>query len=238
MQGKGYARRYYSNFSYFREIDSKDKAYFLGFIASDGCVYDRDNGIQQKMLSIGIHQKDEEVLTGFLKYLDSNNPINKHFTKETPVAQIQIVNDELCNDLSKYNIFPRKTWEYYPKNIPNEFMWHFIRGYFDGDGYISWKKESQPNKCNISFCGNGKTMKFLSEVLNNYKIDNCLIRDQRKKYKDKFYNLYINNIKSKILFIRYLYIESDNLALSRKKQLCLDFISVVKRKYNYLEEIN
>jgi len=149
-------RRYYSNFSYFNKIDSVDKSYFLGFIASDGCVYARNNDTQQQMLSIGINQKDEEVLIKFLKYIEGENPINNHYADKTYVSQIQIVSDELCNDLSKYNIVPRKTWSYCPTNIPEEFMWHFIRGFFDGDGSISWSKNSNLSKCNINFCGNKK----------------------------------------------------------------------------------
>lgn len=223
-KNKEYARQYYSNFQYFKEIDSKDKAYFLGFIAADGCVFDRYNNRQQKLLSIGIHKKDEEVLIKFLYYLKSNNPINYTQSKITPIVSIQIVSNELCNYLSKYNIVPNKTWTYFPINIPNEFWWHFLRGFFDGDGSVGWEDDWLPHRNHISMAGNQKLIQTISDFLNDNNIKHGVYEDKREKYTNRFYNLSINSKANKIIFIERLYKDCNDLYLNRKKIKCDSFI--------------
>lgn len=235
-------RTYYSNFNYFESIDHPNKAYYLGFIAADGCVYDRENGTQQKMLSIGIHSKDEEMLQLFLNDLESNNPITHHEnTSEngviTPVSQIQIVSDKICDDLSKYNIKPRKTWTFKPKEIPKEYLWHFIRGYFDGDGSISVQGEiHKPSNYQIAFVGNKHFIDWLSNIFNQTEISHTCRRDNRK-YTDEFYYLTLSNMDSKYKFINMIYNDA-NVYLSRKKRLSESFIDAIKQNKTKRVKVN
>jgi hypothetical protein len=71
---KGKSRRKYTvDLTYFETIDSPDKAYFLGFIAADGCVRKPLHG--PMALVIKVSSKDEEVLVKFLKHLKSDRPV-------------------------------------------------------------------------------------------------------------------------------------------------------------------
>lgn len=58
--------------------------------------------------------------------------------KET--YSIEFVDKQIFDDLGKYNIIPQKTYKVdhipYDK-IPNEFLSHYARGLFDGDGSLS-----------------------------------------------------------------------------------------------------
>lgn len=106
---KGKSRRKYAvDLDYFETIDSPDKAYFLGFIAADGCVRKPLHG--PLVLSIRISSKDEELLVSFLKHLRSNIPIH-HSPYTTPWNQVvreasfvYVIGDKICNDLAKYNV--------------------------------------------------------------------------------------------------------------------------------------
>ena len=45
------------------KIDSPDKAYFLGLLAADGCVYRRKNGSKsQAMIKLTLQEKDKDIL--------------------------------------------------------------------------------------------------------------------------------------------------------------------------------
>lgn len=230
LNGKDIGRQYYSNFDYFSNMDSPDKAFYAGWIAADGCVYDRDNGLNQKSLSIGIHEKDEELIRNFLNKIKSNNPIihRTQVTKRgilTPVAQIQIVSNKLCDDLAKYNIVPKKTWTFLPTKIPKDLMSHFIRGYFVGDGTInvSNNRYDRPTYYNVSFIGNLKSMEYFGEYLTSIGIDNRVIEFKEGIYSRPFGKVSFFNNDSKYKFLKFISEDSEGLHLSRKKELIEQF---------------
>src|SRR5207248_5194738 len=110
------------------------KAYFLGFIAADGCVQRPIHG--PLVLVIKVSSKDEEVLVKFLKCLKSDRPVSRA-RYETPwkgvlkeSSRVNIISDKICGDLAKHNIVQRKTDTYEPVFLQDSLMPHFIRGYF------------------------------------------------------------------------------------------------------------
>lgn len=70
---------------YFNVIDTEKKAYFLGFIYADGCIYKRQKGNSLEIsLNISIQSKDKEILEELEKELNiypSRLKI-KHYYKE------------------------------------------------------------------------------------------------------------------------------------------------------------
>ena len=61
--------KYYANYDIFENIDSAEKAYWLGFLAADGCNYQREKNAS---IIINIHQKDIEQLEKFKKFCNTN----------------------------------------------------------------------------------------------------------------------------------------------------------------------
>ena len=119
---------------YFDKIDSENKAYWLGFIFSDGYIYD-------DQLSIEIHEKDIELLKRFKEELGLDSKISIRHRQNTDVCCIRLCSKHLCNSLAKYNIIPNKTQII--KHLPDiEVKWlpHFLRGLIDGDGWITIDK--------------------------------------------------------------------------------------------------
>ena len=69
-------RHFAFNEKYFENIDTEDKAYFLGFIVADGCISDSTN-------SVRIIQKEQEILFTFKKFIEFTGNIFESKTGET-----------------------------------------------------------------------------------------------------------------------------------------------------------
>ena len=122
-------KRYSYNEDYFQVIDSENKAYWLGFIAADGCINKTNN------LEISLAIKDRTHLEKFIQDINGDMAMLK--TTENK-ARVFVCSVKLVKDLEQYGIFNNKTFSF--NSIPNlnaKLIPHFLRGYFDGDGSIS-----------------------------------------------------------------------------------------------------
>lgn len=144
---------YYCNSNFFKH-DSPESFYLAGFIAADGSVQYRK---YSKTLKITLSKKDIDHLEKIKKILESNHPIKEYKVKENKLVhsehesvELQITNKDIVEDLKKFNIFPNKTKTYEMPEwlLSHQFLNHFMRGYFDGDG-------------TITYCGLGKGRKIL-----------------------------------------------------------------------------
>lgn len=136
--------------NYFENIDTHLKAYFLGFIAADGCILENKSG--NKSLEIGINKKDVVVLEKLLDELKSSH--NIRYKEATSSCSIHISNSKLISDIERIGITSRKslTMPNLIHNIPTEFQSSFICGLYDGDGSIGFYKRA---KCNTWFISVG-----------------------------------------------------------------------------------
>lgn len=122
---------------FFDNIDTEEKAYWLGFIAADGYLH--KNG---RCVSIEIKNSDRDHLSRFKDLVNAKEYYRERVRKGTVTYSYRVVvhgklfSDSLKrlgldNDKSKSltcGIF---------EHIPDSLLNHFIRGYFDGDGCIS-----------------------------------------------------------------------------------------------------
>lgn len=147
------------NIRYFQTIDSPTKAYFLGFIAADGCL--QNNGNNSYGLTITIHNKDREILDKLREEIGCENTVKSLNKKDH--CRFQLFNREMYQDLLSYGLTERKstTMPDLLPNIPEQFRKAFIIGYFDGDGSASYNKASK--QLLISFRG---TEEFLQGIVN------------------------------------------------------------------------
>lgn len=121
------------NESYFEKIDTHEKAYWLGFIYSDG-------NIHENKLQIGLHKKDILVLKEFKKNIKSEHKLYKDGDSWKFIVRSQ----KICDDLANLGVFPKKSLNLLPPNncVPEEFVNSFLLGYFDGDGCIRMDKKT------------------------------------------------------------------------------------------------
>ena len=122
------------NNNYFDKIDTEHKAYWLGFLFADGCIFNNQ-------LSIEIHEKDKELLEKFKEDLNLNSKISIRHRKNTVICCIRMSSKHLCDTLSNYGIVQNKTknTRHLP-DVPTNLIPHFLRGLIDGDGWISIDK--------------------------------------------------------------------------------------------------
>lgn len=132
------------NTQYFKEINSYNKAYLLGFIAADGAIVQNKN-TNTKTLTITIHAKDVAILELLKSELNSSLNIKTIDYKSKSLQSYKLdVNHrrfstskrEIIKDLENYGLTSNKslTMSNLIVNIPKAFRKAFIIGYFDGDG--------------------------------------------------------------------------------------------------------
>lgn len=125
----------YCDSDYFETINTKEKAYWLGFFSADGYV-------NQSTRSIEFCLKDEEVVTLFKKALKSKHKIS---CKNGKYYKLSIKDKKMSQDLLSLNLDNNKTYNYSIPidKIPEKLMSHFLRGYFDGDAYIGISNQNK-----------------------------------------------------------------------------------------------
>ena len=113
--------------NYFHEIDTEQKAYYLGWIMSDGCISTSYNGY---FLKLALQIADIEILNGFLQKIGSKHHVNIKANR----AYVSIGSKEMVQDLMALGMQERNSGKQIVPNIPVSLLSHFYRGFFDGDG--------------------------------------------------------------------------------------------------------
>lgn len=226
-------------YNYFSEIDTEQKAYYLGLIASDGSVSDRSKKYKnsQNTLQITLKANDGYILEYFHKELNTNRVCYKNSVKNT--TTFQIASNIICNDLNKYGVIFNKTWNMNIRNVPNKFISSFLLGYFDGDGsiYINRNKNTIASN-NISISGTESSIKSIIYFLDLLNLKYSIIQDRRyNKYKGNFYSIVFKNTTEKYCFLKTIY-STNCICLSRKKNLALKLIEQIEsNSTNRIENI-
>lgn len=138
-------RKYGLNQDYFKHW-SREMAYIVGFINADGNVYrDADNG--DFALQITIKEDDRDVVYKIKKALEYEGEV-KFYTMSRPngnttdVANLRIGSKILTDDLIALGIQERKSLvKGVPEKLPKEYIFAYLRGYFDGNGTIDMRYE-------------------------------------------------------------------------------------------------
>lgn len=216
---------YQCNYDYFENIDSNEKAYWLGFLAADGCNYRRETNAT---ILLNIHQKDLDHLIKFQASLNSNIPIknliqNDGFSNNTPMSRFAINSMKMSKDLEKLGIVPRKSLILKPPIIDEKYYLPFILGYFDGDGSIC--KLKQYNNYEWSIQGTKEILNWINSVL---QLD-CKLRKRNPNSNLNNYYISIGGT-NKIYNILYKLYNSCNIHLERKYLIYKELETVVLKR--------
>lgn len=208
-------KRYSVNSEYFKDINTEEKAYWLGFLYADGYVrmkYDRSGELKLKL-----GRKDKEHIELFKKCLESTHPI-KDFESivvvndkehKSDVSSVSIYNTEIVQDLYRHGCTNCKTFTIEFPELREDLIRHFIRGYFDGDGHVIM---TDSNRCIGLTSGSFEFLEGLNNILNDNlgfkfgvyeKNGNCRVLEIYEK--NKIHSMY-----------KFLYNNSE-IFLNRKK---------------------
>lgn len=221
---------------FFNNINDEIKSYLLGFYIADGSIS------QNNRLTIGVSEKDVEIIYMFKNNISPHYKITKIKSKENkktgfiskPICKISISSKEMCQRLRDLGIGENKTYNmsFNLDIIPDNLFVHFIRGLFDGDGTVycgvSEKKVKNKNgeikvykslNCNWSIISHNH--KFIEDLFykikNLYGIECNIINDKRGN------KLLMINKKSDFIKWREILYGNANYFLERKRTKYYNF---------------
>lgn len=208
-------KKYNINSKYFKEINTEEKAYWLGFLYADGYV--RMKNDRSGELRLKLKQTDKSHIELFNSCLNSNYPIKDLISKvivkgeeySSTCSSLSIYNTEIVKDLFKQGCINNKTQKIRLPKIGKHLMHHFIRGYFDGDGSISKK--------NNNYIANIVSNKIFIIDLKEY-LEKALSMSINSWDYDNYSLIIISKIDNIFKLYDYLY-KNSNIFLKRKKEL-------------------
>lgn len=226
------------NNTIFDSIDSEEKAYWLGFIFADGYISSSGNTFE-----ISLKGSDKEHLEKFNKFMEHEDPNHVKINKVkcvnngtiTDRCRWAVQDTHLWKTLNSYGCTPKKslTLQFPKKSIFKDIslIKHFIRGYWDGDGCISYGNKEH-SKAFLAVLG---TEDFLTEMKNYLPLKFDYILQSHK-----------TNPLTKILCIQgknglelsyYLY-NNSKIHLKRKFERYLEYCRLYKELYRELQTKN
>ena len=204
----------------FDNIDTEEKAYWLGFLYADGYVSD---GYLNSRLELCLQIQDKNHIEKFKKFMKSTHKItektipNREAGKEYRAARITIQDKHLNEALQKWGCVNKKSTIIIFPHFEDSLMRHFIRGFFDGDGCICLGHKKDGNdRYRAAFTSGSKSfLEELSKYLLQKGFPSKISKDSRSKAMD----LTISQSFTE-RFLTYLY-KNSCIYLDRKYDLYL-----------------
>lgn len=199
----------------FDNIDTEEKAYWLGFLYADGYITAKGNSV-----GLTLAEKDIEHLkkyNNFLKYpkgcIVYKNGVGK-YGNQLWACSTTIGDDHLWQSLYNKGCVPNKSLILkFPteEQVPSNLLRHFIRGYCDGDGSLGIYNKGN----SICFIG---TKDFLEGVQNFLDIKGSLYHKPEKA--EEVHVLKYGSTKAfKVAEILY---KDNSICLERKYNIYLN----------------
>lgn len=201
----------------FFSVYNEDSCYWAGFILADG--YIRTN--KRNTLVLKLKKDDYKHLIKFKTTIDYEGDIKI----KNDYCVISISSSKIIDDLkNNFEITTKKSLTcYISEKIPQEYLIHFIRGYFDGDGSIT-----KTTTDTINFLGTKKTLEFICEYFFTHHKIKLRSKDKPKIIKNKNIFLICYSGKTAFSILKLLY-DNSKLFLNRKLNLYIK----LKDKYGF-----
>lgn len=197
----------------FDKIDTEEKAYWLGFIFADGCISDNTKCIYKNVFELSLKLSDINHLykfNSFMKHTRCNVKYDRYR------CRWNIMNEHLWKILNGYGCIPKKSLVL---NFPDveifiskSLIRHFLRGYFDGDGCISFHRNVYSVTPTVSVLG---TKDFLKNFIKWSNVDAKFKHD--KRHSEHTFSLEYTK-QNAIKIINWLY-KDCTIFLDRKHKL-------------------
>jgi hypothetical protein len=241
-------RKMQLNEKFFDNIDSEEKAYLLGFFLADGCISHNNNWYSNSnSLTITLTEEDSYVIEWFKQFIAYSYKISTFHNKKgavnrKPVKRIKWSSKYMSSVLqNEYSILPNKTKDLFFKfpfeKIQKEYLFDFIRGFFDGDGNISFYE----NKKYFNFGFYSTSEYFLNQLGSIFKKEfKCNFKVDITKKNNKVILYYLrfnlgNNLTKYELFKKIynkFYKEKKFFLLRKKSKLELYLNTVLNKETN------
>ena len=196
------------NETYFSEINTKEKAYILGYLLADGYI-------NNSTLEFGCAIADKEILEFIAKELNANIRFDYTFDKKSrrfPRARITIGNKHIIKDVLRYTVGSKEN-KTFPR-INKDLQHYMLLGFFDGDGRLTWGKRKDRNRLwqKVNFTGSYKLLYAIQKLLQKLNITSSL----HPKGKENCYVLELASKEDVKKILSYVYGDEDLIVLHRK----------------------
>jgi intein/homing endonuclease len=171
---------------YFESIAEPARAYVAGLLAADGSILER-----QRRVTLELAQRDRELVHFVRNELAPRFPVRERVRQnQTPTALLAITSAQLCRNLSRLGITPRKSLTLrWPEGLDG-LRPVFLLGYFDGDGFIT---QSRNGRYAYSRWGLTGTEAFLSAAMKLISDEVRVSRRRIRRHREQnVYNLHVN----------------------------------------------
>lgn len=188
------------------KINSREKAYLLGFICCDGAIDNRD------IVEISVAKIDKEVPYFIGNIVNSRVFVDNTFDKKTR-RYPRVRTSKKIPDIKTFIGGPNKKDRHLP--ITNKDLTRYVLlGAFDADGCISWgtRKDSKRIWHKISFSTSLNIACCIQMILFKELNISTIIRPKRN---DDCYVLEFSNRYNILQFLNYIYAD-DFIVLKRK----------------------
>ncbi|MFA7628632.1 MAG: LAGLIDADG family homing endonuclease [Candidatus Dojkabacteria bacterium] len=205
-----YKKSEYTDIHYFNKIDTKEKAYILGFTIGDGHIDKRNQ------FSCSIQLQDREILDFISSEVGCNIQVDKTYNKKQrkhPNASITIGNPMLCRDIQK-QFGGRLKQERRIPIIPKHLERYLVLGFFDAEGCVTWGFRKDRNRLwqKISFTSQLHMLESIQKILIKQNIATTI----RPKSDSDCYVLNFSDKDRVSMFLNYIYPNDEFIILKRK----------------------
>lgn len=188
----------------FADLNNTNTQYWLGYLAADGCIGSNGNEI------IINTNKDPHHLQTYIHFLNYPLKVAKCLNKRYNVYEyaVKFSNPEVKQYLINLGITPRKSLTL---NLNINLTWDFVRGYFDGNGYVRYTTDKNVNISIIT--GSQQFSKQLSEFFTEYSIKHYV---KKTKPDSEAINVDVYNFIDITKIYNYFYLSSDTYLIRKK----------------------
>lgn len=179
----------------FEDLKNPEVMYWLGFLASDGCITD-------DRISLSLKRSDEDVLIKFKNFIGCDltlfQGIHKKPFGDFEFSKISFRNKNVAEYLHSLGLVQRKTLVF---KANFEITWDYLRGYFEGDGCLDFPRQfGRIQIVSASLCH----LKQIQEFLIKNEI-NCAIYTKTKGHISIIHSLEINKKDLVYQFLENIY---------------------------------
>lgn len=201
-------RKYIINENYFDVVDTQEKAYILGILYADG-----NNTTKTHKIIISLQERDKHILEDILREMDSNIELkfcNKKCEGYQNQYRLVICNKHMSDTLNNLGMVDNKSLILkFPEWLDESLYPHFIRGYFDGDGWIS----TQKGNYGTSIVGTNSFCQKVKQILDSLDIMSKIYNTYNKSTSIR--ELKIGKKQDSKIFLDYIY-KNATIYLNRK----------------------
>lgn len=214
------SREYELNEDIFNVIDDEEKAYWLGFLYADGAIYIRKRKGHGTSYSIHLNlsSKDYDHLVKFANFIGTNKPARKFISNGYDTSGIEINSKNIAIRLIQYGCVEKKSLVlgfpiWLNTVLGGDLIRHFVRGYFDGDGFFEKRR--------LSIVSTESFLTELQKIITDVLNIKSYIRPHYSNNNGITKYLWIEKKKDIMIFLNWLY-NDTNVYLDRKYQKYLE----------------